>query len=280
MPLGAAGEVRGAAMRPDGILTWGESLAIWPFNGAAPRLIETGRQYGAAGCLHGESLFLLEGHRLIRHRPRLVIEEDTRTSDLLWVELQGRTGLLYVHLDAQLRLWTPQGVEEVYSIYTPSRQSGLTVADIDQDGAADVLCGNYWLKPSGQRGAAWRLYAINTYFERGDSALARILFMEEPRGLLWASAERLAWLTPPPDIRQLWPATAIEAARIGRPACWLNGPLTLLGHSQGVHAFRWTGTRWNAQRYMSGFSCVALLERNDQIWAVTPEGPRIIYPLR
>lgn len=281
-PAAPVGEIRGAALHENGILTWGESLALWPFDGKPPRVLESGTNYGPAGTLDRQlGLFLLEdGRRLIRHRPRLVIEEETATRDLLPATLHGRRGLLYIHLHSQLRFWTPAGTEEIYSIYTPSHQAGLQFADLDGDGRPELLCGNYWLKPSEKRGVAWRLFAINTFFERENSASARLLYLQEPRGLLWASSERVAWLTPSPDLRQLWQPNILPLEGAGNPTCWLESPLLLMGHENGVHSFRWDGTSWRTRPYAQGFSCVALLARNGSVWAVAADRPRLIYPLR
>ena len=38
---------------------------------------------------------------------------------------------------------------EIYSIYTPSQQTGLSMRDIDGDGRIDILCGNYWIQKPG-----------------------------------------------------------------------------------------------------------------------------------
>jgi hypothetical protein len=273
------GEIRGATASPRGILTWGESFALWPWDGSEPHILERGRNYGRAGCFAAGHLFLLEdGRRLIRHQPRLVIEDDTQTSDLLWTRLHGEDGLLYIHLDAQLRFWTPRGVEEIYSIYTPSRQGGLITVDLDGDSRAELLCGNYWLRDSGRRGAAWRLFALNTYFAGEDSALARLCWVDRPRGLLWASRERLVFHRPPPRLEELWPATPIEVPGLGEPHAWLSSSNPLLAHSRGVHAFRWDGAHWQARELTSGGPWVALLSRGGVVWAVNQSHPVCLAP--
>ena len=40
----------------------------------------------------------------------------------------------------------PWPYREIYSIYTPSQQTGLSMRDIDGDGRIDILCGNYWIQ--------------------------------------------------------------------------------------------------------------------------------------
>jgi hypothetical protein len=270
------GEVRGAALHHDGILTWGDSLALWPLDGGPPRILESGTNYDAAGALDPNAgLFLLENRtRLIRHSPRIVLEEETATRDLLFTTLDGENGLLYLHHHSQLRFWTPDGTREIYSIYTPSRQAGLQFVELDRDGLPELLCGNYWLKQSGKKGVAWRLFALNTFFENPDSASARILYLNSPQGLLWASRERVAWLTPREDLRQLWNCRILAIEGVGGPACWLGEPQVLLGHSQGVHQLDYSNGGWRAKPRLSGTSCVALIHAANAIWAVTTGGPR------
>lgn len=278
--------IRGAAPLQEGILTWGDRLELWPWTGAAARLIRDRVNFQQAGSAAGGSVFLLEGSgRLVRLAwPRLtttVIEPATACQEVLWTEMAGRSGLLYVHLHSQLRFWDGSEAQELYSIYTPSRQGGLQVVDIDEDGRSEILCGNYWLKDTGSSNRAWRLFAINTFFERETSALARIAYLKEPRGLMWASEERIVWHEPRSDLRQLWRSEPVECPGAGKPAAMLaHRGMIWLGHSRGVHLLRRMGGRWTARHYTRDINCVALLEKNDGIWAVSEENPRPIYPLR
>ena len=41
----------------------------------------------------------------------------------------------------------------VYSFYTPSRQAGLLLADVDGDGLTDIFAGNYWIRSPNVRPA-------------------------------------------------------------------------------------------------------------------------------
>ena len=54
--------------------------------------------------------------------------------------------------------------------YTPSREGGLDIADIDGDGLPDILCGNDWIPLAQKFDLHWRLFAINTWNELENSA--------------------------------------------------------------------------------------------------------------
>ena len=150
-----------------------------------------------------------------RDGARRSIDTGVVSDDLLPAVLFGRRGILLIHKHQQMRFyqvprdpageWPPP--RDIYSIYTPSRQGGLLVADIDRDGRADILCGNYWIRAPAAYHLPWRLFAINTWTEEEDSALLRLAFRD---GVLAAAQRervpaRLARFTRHRDPREQWP---------------------------------------------------------------------------
>ncbi|MBN8732678.1 MAG: hypothetical protein J0L64_19200 [Acidobacteria bacterium] len=146
---------------------------------------------------------------------RELIDTGAAFRDCLSVTLFGRHGLLVTHLQMQLRFYerspaqTPH-YRELYSIYTPSAQSGLALADIDGDGRTDILHGNYWLRSPESFELGWRLFALNMWFEEPRSAMLRIVTTQVNGKLVAVEAEseaspaRFAWFEMPADPRQQW----------------------------------------------------------------------------
>jgi hypothetical protein len=96
---------------------------------------------------------------------------------------------------------------DLYSIYTPSRQAGLLLHDVDGDGRPDLFCGNYWMRAPERFDLPWRLFAINLWSEEQDSATVRLAPVGG--GLAACQAEmpkaRLALFDRPPGHTGLWP---------------------------------------------------------------------------
>ena len=107
---------------------------------------------------------------------------------------------------------------ELYSVYTPSRQGGLLLADVNEDGHTDILFGNYWLRNPGKADSHWRLFAINLWSEKPDSALSTLALESVTGGAfpdLLASQSnmaeaRLALFQRPGDPTQIWPQRRLE----------------------------------------------------------------------
>ena len=82
-----------------------------------------------------------------------MIAAGVETRDILAVTLLGHRGVLVVHKQMQVRFYEiprdptqPWPAQDLYSFYTPSREGGLGLADIDGDGLPDILCGNDWIR--------------------------------------------------------------------------------------------------------------------------------------
>ncbi len=227
-----AGGIRGAALGPHrSVYAWGDVLELWkPPEGRAVELARG--PFGEGGCtldvnqdgrtdvvvqrkdLSG-SLVWLDASNWQAH----TIDTGTVVQDAAAAVLFGRRGVLAVHRSAQVRFYEipapPEGpwpYREIYSFYTPSRQGGLLVADVDGDGRRDILCGNYWIRSPERYELPWRLFALNTYSETPEAGMLRMVLADiAGRGggdVVVAererSAARLAWFARPADVRRLW----------------------------------------------------------------------------
>lgn len=224
-------EIRGAALSPGRglrLLVWGTELweAALP-EGALRQLAAGVRAWG--GCPAATPGVFLEersgpGALTFRRppdwKPR-VIDAGIELSDCRPATLFGRAGLLVIQGGMQVRFYEPgrEGYRVIYSFYTPSRQSGILRADVDRDGRADILCGNYWIQQPQKYELPWRLFAINTYSEYEDSATCRLALADLDgdgfEDLVAAQAERsparLAWFKRPADPRELWDEHRLDA---------------------------------------------------------------------
>jgi hypothetical protein len=147
----------------------------------------------------------------------VVLEAQTDTHDCIEATLFGRKGVLAIHRHMQVRFYEPNRaggpwiVREIYSIYTPSQQAGLSLRDVDGDGGLDILCGNYWLQSPERFDLPWHIFAINTWFESPQSAmLAHALVGDQlfvAQGHM--APARVAVFRKPEDPRQLWKESEI-----------------------------------------------------------------------
>jgi hypothetical protein len=304
----AVAEIRGAARvqhpRP-GVLTWGTELKFWPLAGGSPTTLRRGTDFGPGGCVADvdgdgrDDLMVQErvgsGAFLWLRAPKWeshVIERETEFRDCLPFEFDGHRGVLVPHFNAQLRLYEYPGqrdgkwvYSEIYSIYTASKQGGMLSFDVDGDGLTDLFIGNYWMRNPGKWDLPWRLYNMNTFFDKPDSALARQAVYQRPgRGkpdLLWAESEgapaRFALLERPDDEKQAWPARMIEPAP-DHPRALLvletnpgEWPPILVGAEDGVRLYRATEGVWSMSKLWTGAPVLALFRAGEHVLAVTPE---------
>lgn len=251
--------IRGAALAGRQMYAWGDRVLSWELpEGRARRLVESPTGFGPGGCvldvnLDGrQDLAVLErsagGNRLGRlvwlEAPswrRHPIDSGADFRDCLPVTLDGRRGLLLIHRYAQLRFYeipdrpaASWPYRELYSIYTPSRQGGLLVADIDDDGRQDIVAGNYWLRSPERFGLSWRLFAISLWMETPESSMslmtwARILEGANPELVICQSETeeaRLAWFSRPEPPTELWPEHRLEGdLKLRRPGALAAGDL-------------------------------------------------------
>lgn len=219
------------------LLTWGDGLTLW--RGGVPATLSKA-SFGDGGCavtLGDSGVVLQQGEGLGSlvwvHGPDWRAEPiDTGIGmhDCLAATLFGRRGVLMIQRYAQVRFYERPAApaarwpyREIYSIYTPSRQAGLALSDVDGDGLIDIYCGNYWIRSPAQFDLPWRLFAINLLHDLPDSATFRLreARLVEPGGpqLLISQAEMdegiIQWHQKPADVEQQWPSRLI--ARLRRP---------------------------------------------------------------
>lgn len=212
------------------IVTWGDKLRLWNANNRSVKEIAGLQSLGPGGCIgdldgdgsqdlilqHGSDLLWLRGPNW--EKPEQ-IDNGIDFRDCRVTVLFGARGLLITQRYAQVRFYqrpeTPQKrwpYQEIYSIYTPSKQGSLLTYDVNEDGLPDIFCGNYWIRSPEGFDLPWRLFAIELYNEKPDSALVR-LALAQIKGSRFpalvvsegaADHGRLAWFERPDDPRQLW----------------------------------------------------------------------------
>lgn len=223
--------IAGAALAsPDaGLITWGGRLLQWDLRGTgtSPRVLRgSGPAFTSAGALwdvdrDGRMDFIGiekgEKPRLVWLRApkwtRYEIDSNVESMDILPAVLHGRRGILLIHRGTQVRFYqvprattSPWPARDLYSIYTPSYQAGLQLADIDGDGRTDILCGNYWMQSPPKFELHWRLFAINTWSEQPRSAAMKLLLSGDSLVAAQSSVPgaRLARFEKPAEPKQLW----------------------------------------------------------------------------
>lgn len=225
-------KIAGATFNGKQLIAWGEGVVSWRLPEGRSRVLVSSGRFGEGGCVldvdrDGRVDLVLqeldESGRLVwLHAPDWTphqIDSDMETHDVIPATLFGRRGILLVHKYGQVRFYEIPGDaaaswphREIYSFYTPSRQAGLLLADVDRDGLTDILCGNYWIRSPKRFDLPWRLFAINTYNEAPLSGMARLaladLLKAGSRELVVTEGHvdgaRLAWFQKPADPKQLW----------------------------------------------------------------------------
>lgn len=230
--------ITGYALQERTLVTWGDRL-LWRGlpKGNIQVIRGRGRAFSEGGCLldvDGDGkldVVVNEGgpeSGLVWYRAphtgtrwtRFVIDTGVDAPDMLATTLLGHRGVLLIHKGMQVRFyeipddptarWPSQ---EVYSFYSPSRQGGLGMADIDGDGRPDILAGMYWVRSPESFELPWRLFAITLWNETPASAMMRLAY--GPLGLVAAQREmqpaRLSRFDKPADPRQLWTEHHIES---------------------------------------------------------------------
>jgi hypothetical protein len=217
LPLPGDG-IAGFAVDGDTLFTWGENVyRIDLRNGKRERIAE-GR-FAEGGCVLDAGLVLnvVSPPELIwlrlADRKRFVVDTGVDTRDVIAADLLGHHGVLLIHKKQQVRFYDlvspmqngwPE--TELYTIYTPSTEGGLVIADIDGDGLPDLLCGNYWMKSPTVFELPWREFAIDTWNEEEGSAMLRLAWREPLRVAAQRDMRpaRVAWFVRPADPKQLW----------------------------------------------------------------------------
>jgi hypothetical protein len=214
----------GASADPNSFYTWGSKLRSWNAAKLTSRVIADG-PFGEGGCtsdldgdgrrevtaVRGEGLGALTWFRQDGTSER--IDDQMEVHDCLEATLLGRHGLLVIQRGAQLRFYERNAPgqwrsRDLYSIYTPSYQTGLALADVDGDGLTDILAGNYWVQSPKRWEESWHVFAINTWFEGPESASLRIVAKPDGAGEFAAQAHagpaRFGSFDRTPDPKQQW----------------------------------------------------------------------------
>jgi hypothetical protein len=221
IPL-SGNDVAGFALSAGKLYVWGEdAFEIDLQSGHSERIAEG--KFAEGGCLLDDGLILnsVEPRALIwlrlSDRKRFVVDTGVDTRDAISADLLGHHGVLLLHKRQQVRFYDlPSPMKdnwaesELYTIYTPSTEGGLVMADIDGDGLPDLLCGNYWMKSPTRFDLPWREFAIDLWSEEEGSAMLSLAWNPADHIRIAAQRDlrpgRAAWFEPPADVKQLWTA--------------------------------------------------------------------------
>lgn len=289
----APDEIRGALLAPDGrqVYSWGERLRLWDLATGKSAVLAEG-PFGEGGCLLDadpdgrRDVILQQGlslGRLAAYGPPLwqsvPIDREIGMHDCLAARLFGRSGILVIHRGAQVRFYqrpARQGdawpVRDIYSIYTPSYQGGLALADINQDGRPDILCGNYWIRSPEAFELPWRLFAINLWFEEREAATMRLAVAPGGRVIMAQSHladGKVGIFTPTQDPRQLWKVEVKTRAKFPHGLLvWPDGTL-MVGENNGSASrlLLWSHETGAPKVLMLNQGVLALLAAQDQVIA-------------
>ena len=272
----------GATIRNGRLLTWGDGLDEWTLPELKRRRLAPGDF--RVGCEFDGAIAVQDGDELvwIGDGRRERIDTHAAVIDASAAVLFGRKGVLVSHHGMQVRFYERVGTawtyREIYSFYTASEQGGFLVRDIDGNGRADIVCGNYWIQSPTGFDLPWRLFAINLFHEEPLSASARLVWW---RGrLLWIASKqpnaRAVLFTPPGDVRQLWTP---EPVAFDPPLAF---PRAILARDDEV----WIGEDNGAASRVIAFPSMRVVRRglpvhtllawNGRVVAVGPSGPAIL----
>src|SRR5258706_793856 len=233
--------ITGAALDGNRLITWGDRILTWslPDGHLQPVGARLPRPLGPGGALFdvdgdGQADLVLNqaGGRgalfwiNLRTGKSSEIDHGISANEILPATIHGRRGILLVQRRIQVRFYEipenptkPWPSRDIYSFYSPSDQGGLLLADVDRDGRADILSGNYWIQCPEQIDSHWRLFAIRTWSEDKLSGMVQMaladLFGTGVPNLIVSQSEmskaRVAWFEKPTDPKEQWREHRIES---------------------------------------------------------------------
>jgi hypothetical protein len=287
----APDEIRGAALSSDGrLITWGDKLRAWTIPELDSQVLASA-QFSEGGCLvdldgDGRQEFIgKEGKglgKLTWRKPPdwipVVIDDEFDTHDCLEATLFGRKGVLVIQRHMQVRFYerapsSPWPHREIYSIYTPSRQTGLALRDIDGDGRTDIVCGNYWIRSPERFDLPWHIFAINTWFEDPDSAMLSHAFRNGELFMAQAHVPdaRAAFFSQPADPRKLWTENRLELQLHRAHAAATADDVVLLGENNGAASRTFAIRDGKPEQLLLGVDSLAILPAGQGILSAGPE---------
>jgi hypothetical protein len=264
-------------------------LQVWDVPRLTPRLLATG-DFSEGGCLvdldgDGQPEFVSKegsglGKLTWRRGPGwtpAVIDDEFETHDCVEATLFGRKGVLVIQRYMQVRFYEraegrPWPHREIYSIYTPSQQTGLSLRDIDGDGRTDILCGNYWIQSPERFELPWHIFAINTYFEQPSSAMLALGFARDREFVAQAHLPdaRVALFQKPDDPKKLWNETRIGGDFHRVHAVTVLDGTVLFGENNGPASRLFALHEGRVAKMFDGVDCLNLVAQGDLLLGIGP----------
>ena len=260
IPLGG-NDITGFAVAAGTLFVWGDGVFMTDLRSGKRQLIAAGR-FAEGGCVLDGGLILnsIATHELVwlrlSDRKRFVVDTGVDTRDAIAADLLGHHGVLLIHKRQQVRFydfpspmkntWTEN---ELYTIYTPSTEGGLVIADVDGDGLPDLLCGNYWMKSPTRFDLPWREFAIDTWNEEEGSAMLRLAYATSTNSPVRVAAQRdmqpgrVAWFERAADPKQLWTAHDLGSLQGADGAIFIKKDLIISERNPPGRVLLFRGTR-------------------------------------